>query len=106
MSEFTTAAKNNNNPFFKAMDGQTVTENGHLAVSSGKGGGVRKFQTLMEKSLKLYLLIFFHKLLETKITMNFERKLESFLMLYIKITKIQKRSLLYERPLQVYDEYS
>lgn len=67
MSEFTTAAKNNNNnPFFKAMDGQTVTENGHLAVSSGKGGGVRKVQTLMGEEFEAALTDIFSQVVRDK----------------------------------------
>lgn len=84
MSEFTTAAKNNNNnPFFKAMDGQTVTENGHLAVSSGKGGGVRKVQTLKGEEFEAALTDIFSQTVRDKNHDEFRREIrELFDVIY------------------------
>jgi hypothetical protein len=83
MSEFTTTTTNNNNPFFKAMDGQTMTENGHFAVSSGKGGGVRKAQTLMGKEFEAALTDIFSQIVRDKNHDEFRREIrELFDVIY------------------------
>ena len=66
MSEFATATNNNKNPFFTAMDGQTITEKGHLAVSSGKRGGVRKIQTLKGEEFEAALTDIFSQCVRDK----------------------------------------
>ena len=77
MSKFIIATNNNNNnPFFKVMDGQVSTEKGHLAVSSGKGGGVRMIQILKGEEFEATLTDLFSQCVRDKNHMEFKKEVK------------------------------